>query len=163
MHLEVRGKPNKHHLKEKERILHEKERIQREKERILHQKEREREHRSKYRSKHHHTLPHSMEPRDFHNEGRNAGPTAAAVLKRDAMATKTAEWSSYYTSLVECGYDCIQTACSCVASPRVELVRNSHNRLVDGVSDCTQQTPKPTCTSTETKQTVVHETKTIDM
>lgn len=51
--------------------------------------------------------------------------TPLAVLKRDAAVSKAAEWSSYYSALAQCGYNCIQTACSCVASPKIELVCNS--------------------------------------
>lgn len=49
-------------------------------------------------------------------------PTPFAVLKRDNIATKSDEWSSYFSTLVQSGYNYIQTACSCVASPKVELV-----------------------------------------
>ena len=72
------------------------------------------------------TLPVSEYP----PEKRGAGATAAAIVKRAIISTKSAEWSSYYSSLVECGYDCVQTACSCVASPRVELVRILHLYLI---------------------------------
>ena len=48
--------------------------------------------------------------------------------------------------LAACGYDCIQTACSCVGQVKTVY-----------------ETPAPTCTFTKTKETVVHETKTIDV
>ncbi|KAF2484889.1 hypothetical protein BDY17DRAFT_321783 [Neohortaea acidophila] len=93
-----------------------------------------------------HTHGPSKAPRDLMDDQRRAGPTPVAFFKRDAAATKTAEWSSYYGALAECGYNCIQTACSCVGTLQVVL-----------------QTPAPTCTSTLTKETVVHETKTVQL
>lgn len=101
-----------------------------------------------------HTRPHthgpppyqSIEPYNKPHYKRDAGPTPAAIQQRDAMATKSAQWYDYYATLAACGYDCIQTACSCVGSAKTVY-----------------ETPAPTCTFTKTKETVVHETKTIDV
>ena len=94
---------------------------------------------------------------------KRAGPSPVAVFKRDAAETQSASWADYYASLADCGYDCIQTACSCVASPKVERVSDSENRLAGYTSNSAQRTPAPTCTMTITKETVVAQTKTIEM